>query len=147
MDLSLTPDNASWTLTRSSSRLPHYPASAVPGQSPHSEHNLTLDWCCNKSCVPSQAWTDSSNHPWSATSFLNKSIQLTWPEIYGENKLVVMFGGLHIKRAALKTLGDWLQGCGWVNALVQAQSTTSGTADSFLWATLPKLGEVIKSLQ
>ena len=27
-----------------------------------------------------------------------------WPESYGEDKLVVMFGGLHIKMAALKML-------------------------------------------
>ena len=40
-----------------------------------------------------------------------------------------MFGGLHIEMAALKTVGDWLQGSAWVQALVQA---FAGTADSFL---------------
>ena len=45
-----------------------------------------------------------------------------------------MFGGLHIAMAALKTLGDWLQGSGWVQALVQAEIATPGTADSFLRA-------------
>ena len=35
---------------------------------------------------------------------------------------------------ALKTLGDWLQGSGWTQALVQAEITTAGTADSFLRA-------------
>jgi len=34
--------------------------------------------------------------------------------------------------AALKTLGDWLQGSGWVQALVQAEIASAGTADSFL---------------
>jgi len=43
-----------------------------------------------------------------------------------------MFGGLHIEMAALKRLGDWLQGSGWVQALVQAEIVTAGTADSFL---------------
>ncbi len=41
-----------------------------------------------------------------------------------------MFGGLHIEMAALKTIGDWLQGSGWVQALVQAEISTAGTADS-----------------
>jgi len=31
-------------------------------------------------------------------------------------------------------LDDWLQGIGWVEALVQAKITTAGTADSFLRA-------------
>ena len=35
---------------------------------------------------------------------------------------------------ALKMIEDWLQGSGWVNALVQAQITMPGTADSFLRA-------------
>ncbi|KAL8616011.1 hypothetical protein ACOMHN_014973 [Nucella lapillus] len=46
-----------------------------------------------------------------------------------------MFGGLHIEMAALRTLGDWLQGNGWVQALVQAEIATAGTADSFLRAS------------
>ena len=47
---------------------------------------------------------------------------------------MVMFGGLHIEMMALKTLCDWLQGSGWTQALVQAEITTAGTADSFLRA-------------
>ena len=52
--------------------------------------------------------------------------------MYGEDKFVVMFGGLHIETATLRTLGDWLQGSGWVEALVQAEITTAGIADSCL---------------
>ena len=51
-------------------------------------------------------------------------------EMYGEDKFVIMFSGLHIEMAALKTLGDWLKGSGWV----QANVTTPGIADSFLQA-------------
>ena len=58
-----------------------------------------------------------------------KQIQWKWP-----NKFVVMFGGLHIEMAALRTLGVWLQGSGWVEALVQAEISTASTADSFLRA-------------
>ncbi len=41
-----------------------------------------------------------------------------------------MFGGLHIEMAALKILGDLLEGNGWTGALVQAGVATPGTADS-----------------
>ena len=40
-----------------------------------------------------------------------------------------MLGGLHIEMAALKTIGDWLQGSGWAQAPVQADIATVG-ADS-----------------
>ena len=66
---------------------------------------------------------------------LAKQIQFKWPEKY-EDKLVVMFGGLHIEMAALKMLGNWLQGSGWVEALVQAGISSQGKADSF-WTCLP----------
>ena len=58
---------------------------------------------------------------------LAKQIQWKWPEKYGEDKMILMFGGLHIQMAALKTLGDWLRGSGWVKALVQAEIATAGT--------------------
>ena len=54
--------------------------------------------------------------------------------MFGEDKFVIMFGGLHIQMAALKTLGNWLKENGWVQALVQANITTPGIADSFLQA-------------
>jgi len=66
---------------------------------------------------------------------LAKQIQWKWPKKYGDDKVVVMFGGFHIEMAALKTLGDWLDGSGWVQALVQAEITTPGTAESFLRAS------------
>lgn len=63
-----------------------------------------------------------------------KNVQWKWPLLYGEAKFVVMFGGLHIELAALKTLGDLLKSSGWTSALVQAGVATAGTADSFLSA-------------
>ena len=56
---------------------------------------------------------------------LAKQIQWKWPEKYGEGKMVVMYGGLNIEMAALKMLGDWLRGSGWVQALVQAYERRS----------------------
>jgi hypothetical protein len=56
---------------------------------------------------------------------------------FHQYNFVIMFGGLHIEMAALRTAGDWLQGSGWgvqgsgwPKALAQA-----GIADSFLRAT------------
>jgi len=37
---------------------------------------------------------------------LAKQIQWKWPADFGEDKYVIVFGGLHIEMAALKTLGD-----------------------------------------
>ena len=65
---------------------------------------------------------------------LAKQIQWRWPETHGEDRFVILFGGLHIEMAALKTLGNLLDGSGWTSALVQAGVATPGTADSFLKA-------------
>lgn len=62
---------------------------------------------------------------------LAKQIQWEWPEMYGEDKFVVMFGGLHIDMAD-KLLGDLLKGSGWVTALSEADVASLGTAESFL---------------
>jgi len=37
--------------------------------------------------------------------------------------------------AALKVLGDWLEDSGWIEALVQANVASAGTAESFLKAS------------
>lgn len=66
---------------------------------------------------------------------ISKKIQWNWPSTYGENKLVVMFGGFHTELAALKAIGKWIEDSGWTNAIVQAGVTTPGTADSFLKAS------------
>ena len=58
-----------------------------------------------------------------------KQIQWKELEMYGK-KFIVMIGSLHKEMAAMRTLCDWLQGSGWVEALVQAEITTAGTADS-----------------
>ena len=63
-----------------------------------------------------------------------KRIQWQWPDTYGEEKFVVLLGGLHIEMAALTTLGDFLKGSGWTNAITQADVAAAGMADSFLKA-------------
>ena len=54
--------------------------------------------------------------------------------MYKEDRFDVIIGGLHRKIAALPTLGNWLKGSDWVEALAQAEITTAGTTDSFLRA-------------
>ena len=65
-----------------------------------------------------------------------KQIQWNWPDtIYGEDKYLVMFGGLHIESAALKAIGSWLEGSGWTNIIFEAQVfETTGVADSLVSA-------------
>ncbi len=65
---------------------------------------------------------------------LAKMIQWCWPESHGENKHVVMFGGLHIEMALWNTIGAFLDGSGWTTALCDAGIARAGTADSFLKA-------------
>ncbi len=63
---------------------------------------------------------------------LAKKIQWTWPDVYGEDKFVVMMGGLHIELSFLKVLGDWLEDSGWTSILATSNVTTEGRADSIL---------------
>ncbi|RUM46947.1 MAG: hypothetical protein DSY80_01375, partial [Desulfocapsa sp.] len=64
-----------------------------------------------------------------------KQIQWNWPDTHGEDHYIVMFGGLHIEIATLKTLGCWLSQSGWTSAIVQANIASPGKADSFLTAS------------
>jgi hypothetical protein len=66
---------------------------------------------------------------------LAKQIQWHWPEKYAEDKFVIMFGGLHIEMAALKSIGTLLQKSGWTEAIVEAGIASWGTAESFLSAS------------
>jgi len=73
-----------------------------------------------------------------------KFVQWKWPDTHGERVHVVMLGGLHTEIALWNTLGDVLQGSGWITALTEAGVASSGTANSFLNAVEP--GMPTKSL-
>ena len=64
-----------------------------------------------------------------------KQIQWNWNARYGEQKFVIMFGGLHVEMAFLKAIGGWLEDSGWTAALVDANVASAGTAESFIKAT------------
>ena len=57
-----------------------------------------------------------------------KKIQWTWPTEYGEEKYLVMMGGLHVEMAFLAAMGDWLEGSGWASIMARAGVTTEGRA-------------------
>ena len=54
-------------------------------------------------------------------------MQWSFPEIFGEDKFVVMLGGLHTEMALWSTMGDILPGSGWPEVLSWASEDTSST--------------------
>lgn len=58
-----------------------------------------------------------------------KHLQWTYTSLSEEN-IVIMLGGMHTEMAMLSTIGDILQGSGWVTALTQAQVVGSGVAQN-----------------
>ena len=80
---------------------------------------------------PGQVPVITADQPIYATA---KQIQWQWPEDYGESHVLIMFGGLHIEMAALRSLGSLLEDSGWTGALTEAGVASSGTVDSFLSA-------------
>ena len=66
---------------------------------------------------------------------LAKMTQWMWPDIYGEDKYIVMFGGLHMEMALWSTVGDLLENSGWVTALVKSEVASSGVPQKFLTAS------------
>ena len=65
---------------------------------------------------------------------LAKQIQWQWPD-YGEDRFVIIFGGLHLELASLRSIGTLLQDSGWTSAICEANMASSGTAETFLTET------------
>lgn len=57
-------------------------------------------------------------------------MQWTFPEIFGEDKFVILLGGLHIKMALWAAMGDLLHGTGWAEALAEAGITKTEAAST-----------------
>ena len=67
---------------------------------------------------------------------LAKKIQWTFPDIFGEEKFLVMLGGLHIEMVLWSTMGDLLRGSGWPEILKEAGlAKTEVAAAAFLTAS------------
>ena len=56
------------------------------------------------------------------------TIQWSWPELYSEDKYVVLMGGLHTEMALLNAMGKWLEGSGGVSIMTSANIITEGRA-------------------
>ena len=61
-----------------------------------------------------------------------KQLQWRFPDILGEDKLVLMMGALHIEDKAHQMIGKLLRDSGWTTILTQAQVLTAGCAQSAL---------------
>ena len=61
-----------------------------------------------------------------------KYIQWACPNNYGEDKIVMMFGGVHLDMSMWNMLGSYLADSGWTVALCEAGIASSGVAESFL---------------
>jgi len=61
-----------------------------------------------------------------------KYVQWKYPDLYGENKIVLMMGGLHIEMAVQNLIGKWLSGSGWSEMFLKADVATSGRCEAML---------------
>jgi hypothetical protein len=93
------------------------------------EHSVSLIMKATKFLNPSQTPVVVGDLP---IYTLCKEIQWLLPHVYGEDKLFVMMGGMHVELAAMRVLGDWLDKSGWCEILVQADITTKGRAESMI---------------
>ena len=64
-----------------------------------------------------------------------KCIQWKWPATDREDKMIIMFGGLHLEKGLWTALGDLLASSGWTDALTDAAVAAISTADSLLKCT------------
>ena len=71
-----------------------------------------------------------------------KRIKWSLPELYGEEKFVIMFGGLHIEMALFRVLWELPSGSGWTSALCDTEVASLETADC-----LPKASHLVKTRQ
>ena len=96
------------------------------------KHSMDLNRKSISFLNPGQTPVQTADEPLFAIA---KQIQWTWPHDYGEDKYVLVMGGLHIEMAMLGVLGNFMVGSGWTAALVEAEIFTSGRADGILKGT------------
>lgn len=60
-----------------------------------------------------------------------KTIQWNWPKEYGESHFVAMLGPLHVEKAFLRVLGQFLEGSGWTTILAHSEISSAGSAEGF----------------
>ena len=94
------------------------------------KHAITVFMKAVEHLNPGQAAVIAFDQP---LYVLAKQIQWGYPDSMGEDKLVVMLGGLHLGLAVLKAIGSctWLES-GWTEAVAQAGRATTGRVESLV---------------
>ncbi len=92
-------------------------------------HAMNLCLAATQHLNPGQTPVLTGDQPLYAMA---KKCQWVFPSLFGEDKLVIMFGGLHVEMTLFKCIGNFLRGSGWTDILIDARIATSGTAESFL---------------
>ena len=59
---------------------------------------------------------------------IGKQVQWLYPDEYGDHKVLIMMGPLHIQINFLNLLGNWFEGSGWTESLVKAKIISPGKA-------------------
>ena len=57
---------------------------------------------------------------------ISKNLQWYLPKEFGSSQLVLILGSLHVEMAMLSTIGDWLDGSGWLELIAKAGVTGPG---------------------
>ena len=96
------------------------------------EHSMKLILRLTRFLNPEQVPVLAMDQPLYAVA---KELQWRKTEILGEDKFLVMLGGLHTEMAFTRTIGDFLKNSGWENLLVQASIKKNGRAESMLSAS------------
>ena len=65
-------------------------------------------------------------------------MQWLYPNEYGEDKILMLMGPLHIEMAFLNAIGNWLESSGWVDIIIKSEINTPGRADALLKGNHPK---------
>ena len=61
---------------------------------------------------------------------LMKQVQLLLPNEFSDS--FVKMGDMHVEKAFMNAIGDWLEGSGWTEMYTHSKISTSGRVDSFL---------------
>ena len=85
------------------------------------------------------AYLNAGQVPWLETDqplhFIAKKLQWKYPDQFGEDKMLVTLGGLHIEKMLWLTSGEFHDGSGYSSALVASGVCTPGAADAILKVT------------
>ena len=87
------------------------------------KHGMSVIQSITAKCNPGQIPAIAVDQPLFA---LAKYVQWNWPDSHGEERYVVMLGGLHIEMALWRMIGDLLEESGWPEALTEANVASPG---------------------